>query len=102
MFETPSREERETILDYDFASHRWTIYSDVIKDVNKYHNMINKSLTYTYGYNSKHNLTMIRGTLKDDINIGVHLRRNLTDKQRQELSERMSNMRKQIKLKGHK
>lgn len=88
-FESPSYDERETILNYDFVTKRWTIYSDVIKHVNKYKSIIDKSIDYSLGYNSKNELTMIKGTIVETALVSVRSQRKLTDVEKRKIYERL-------------
>lgn len=93
-FETPSLKEQETILDFDYYSKRWTIYSDVLKHVRRYKNNIDFSYDCTLGYNSKNELTMIKGTLKDDSLVTLSKKRKMRPLTQEQIENRRRNLKK--------
>lgn len=64
-FETPSRVEQETILNYDNSSQEWHIYSDTVKHCKRLKPLLDTSRPLTLGYNQHNSLTMVEGYLSN-------------------------------------
>ena len=94
-WKVPSREERETILTYEEETNQWHIYSDVPKHARKYEKYIDISKNHRKGYSvNGGQLAMIDGYVVG--NVGI--RKKMSDKDRQAVSERMKKLREENKL----
>ena len=94
-WQVPSKEERETILIYEEDVDQWHIYTDVPKHARKYEKYIDESKNYRKGYSvNGGQLAMIDGYVTG--NVGI--RKKMSDKDRQVVSERMKKLREENKL----
>lgn len=94
-WQVPTKEERETILTYEEDVDQWHIYTDVPKHARKYEKYIDESENYRKGYSvNGGQLAMIDGYVTG--NVGI--RKKMSDKDRQAVSERMKKLREENKL----
>ena len=94
-WKVPSREERETILTYEEETNQWHIYSDIPKHARKYEKYIDENKNHRKGYSvNGGQLAMIDGYVTG--NVGI--RKKMSDKDRQAVSERMKKLREENKL----
>ncbi len=87
----PTKEERETILNFEDETQNWHIYTDVQKHARKYEKFIDQSKPHRKGYSKNGGvLAMIEGYL-NDINVIISKKRKLemTDEQREQARKRM-------------
>ena len=94
-WEVPTKEERETILNYSHELDRWYIYTDVPKHARKYEKYLDENEPHRKGYSDAGNLSMIEGYIAS-ANVTISKKRisNMTDEQKQRASERMKEVRK--------
>lgn len=94
-WDIPSKEERETILNYSHELDRWYIYTDVPKHARKYEKYLDESEPHRKGYSDAGNMSMIEGYIAG-ANVSISKKRisNMTDEQKQRASERLKEMRK--------
>lgn len=98
-WEVPSKEERETILNFEDETQNWHIYTDVPKHARKYEKFIDQTKPHRKGYNVKGGaLAMLEGYL-NDINVIISKKRKLemTDEQKAERIKRLAEGRKNNK-----
>lgn len=87
-FETPTRKEQETILNYDNFDHIWTVYSDVPKHVRKLKDLVTDD--HTEGINAQGAVTMIKGKLKADAYISMQKKHILSQEEKDQAIKRLS------------
>ena len=87
-FETPTRKEQETILNYDNFDHIWTVYSDVPKHIRKLKDLLTDD--HIEGVNTQGVVTMIKGKLKDDAFISMRKKHALSPSDREKAIKRLS------------
>lgn len=87
-FETPTRKEQETILNYDNFDHRWSVYSDVPKHIRKLKDLLTDD--HIEGVNTQGVVTMIKGKLKDDAFISMQKKHALSPTDREKAIKRLS------------
>ncbi len=92
----PTREERETILNYDEEQDSWHIYTDVPKHARKYEKFIDESTPHRKGYSGKNStLTMIDGYITGaNVIIAKKPKSNMTEERKQQARERMKELHK--------
>ena len=77
----PTKEERETILNFEDETQSWHIYTDVQKHARKYSANGGK-------------LAMIEGYLNDSALVSIRQRTKLTDEQKELVIKRLAKSRK--------
>ncbi len=94
-WEVPSKEERETILNYSHGLDRWYIYTDVPKHARKYERFIDESEPHRKGYSDAGNLSMLEGYIAGaNVSIAKKRTSTMTDEQKRQASERLKELRK--------
>ncbi|MEY8735866.1 hypothetical protein AB9M75_01135 [Lactobacillus sp. AN1001] len=92
-WEVPTKEERETILNYSHELDRWYIYTDVPKHARKYEKFLDESKPHRKGYSDAGNLSMIEGYIAG-ANVTISKKATMTDEQKRQASERLKEARK--------
>lgn len=92
----PTREERETILNFEDETQSWHIYTDVPKHARKYEKFIDQSKPHRKGYSKKGGaLAMLEGYITGgNVNINKRYKSKMTDEQREQASKRLAELRK--------
>lgn len=91
----PTREERETILNFEDETQSWHIYTDVPKHARKYEKFLDETKPHRKGYSVNGGvLAMIEGYLNDSALVSIRQRARLTDKQKELASKRLAELRK--------
>lgn len=100
-WDIPSKEERETILNYSHDLDNWHIYTDVPKHARKYEKFLDETKPHRKGYSANGGkLAMIEGYFKSNVYISVaqSTPRQYTAEQREKARERMKELRTKNKL----
>ncbi|MBX9011624.1 hypothetical protein [Ligilactobacillus murinus] len=94
-WDIPSKEERETILNYSHDLDNWHIYTDVPKHARKYEKFLDETKPHRKGYSANGGvLAMLEGYLNDSALVSIRQRARLTDKQKELASKRLAELRK--------
>lgn len=84
-WDIPSKEERETIFNYEHEFDHWHIYTDVPKHARKFEKFIDESKLHRKGYSSYDgSLALIEGYITGG-NVTINTKRSVSEKQRQRL-----------------
>ena len=97
----PTKEERETILNFEDETQSWHIYTDVQKHARKYEKFLDETKPHRKGYSANGGkLAMIEGYFKSNVYISVaqSTPRQYTAEQREKARERMKELRTKNKL----
>lgn len=95
-WEVPSKEERETILNFEDETQNWHIYTDVPKHARKYEKFLDETKSHRKGYSANGGkLAMIEGYITGgNVNINKKFKSKMTDEQREQAKKRLEELRK--------
>lgn len=95
-WQVPTKEERETIFNYDEEQDSWHIYTDVPKHARKYEKFLDESQPHRKGYSANGGkLAMIEGYITGgNVNINKSFKSKMTNEQREQASKRLAELRK--------
>lgn len=94
-WEVPSKEKRETILNFEDETQNWHIYTDVPKHARKYEKFLDETKPHRKGYSvNGGKLAMIEGFLNDSALVSIRQRARLTDEQKELAIKRLTESRK--------
>lgn len=92
----PTKEERETILNFEDETQNWHIYTDVPKHARKYEKFLDETKPHRKGYSKNGGvLAMIEGYITGgNVNINKKFKSKMTNEQRERARKRLAELRK--------